>query len=126
VSKSPKQILIEAKALIANPENWCQGDYARDSDGLPTGALDEDACCRCSLGAVGCAAGVDPNGFVPDLATTIRLLDAAALELVKRQHPLAAFVSIVELNDGEERVPDMNEHQAVMAAFDLAIERAQA
>jgi hypothetical protein len=126
VTKSPKQILIEAKALIADPVNWCQGDFAQDSQGYGVNALSERAMCRCSLGAVGCAAGISPDNYSEKLKPIIDSLDVAAAELVKRDKKLDWDPSIVELNDGEESVTGMNPHQAVMAAFDLAIERTPA
>jgi hypothetical protein len=126
VTKSPKQILIEAKALIADPANWCQGDFAQDKDGFSVGALSERAACRCSLGAVGCAAGIDPNGHSPELAPIITSLDQAAFKLVHQNAEEWDGTSIVDLNDGDESVTDMTPHEAVMAAFDLAIERTPA
>lgn len=126
MTKSPKQILIEAKALIADHRTWCQGDFARDSNGYEVNSLSERAACRCSLGAVGCAAGIDPNGYSPVLKPIIDSLDTAAVDLLKPSQPDLLSTSIVDLNDGDDCVPGLTSHQAVMAAFDLAIERTPA
>jgi hypothetical protein len=47
------QLLIQAKALIADPEHWTQGVYARVSkDGEGVSSNIPEATCFCSLGAL--------------------------------------------------------------------------
>lgn len=49
----PSEQLRAAKNLILNPENWIQGDYARDSEGgCVRNSWHKDAMCWCSLGAI--------------------------------------------------------------------------
>ena len=50
-----REILIEARALIARPEAWTQGTGARDTDGEPIGVEHEDAVSWCATGAINCA-----------------------------------------------------------------------
>jgi hypothetical protein len=47
------QLLIQAKALITDPEHWTQGVYARThKDGQDTNSYHPEAVCFCSLGAL--------------------------------------------------------------------------
>lgn len=46
--------LRAAKALIAAPATWTQGNYALDQDEQPVRADDPDAVCFCSIGAIEC------------------------------------------------------------------------
>lgn len=46
------EILKAARDLIAKPENWTQGSYAKRSDDLETIPSDPDAVCFCSVGAI--------------------------------------------------------------------------
>lgn len=52
-----KQILIDARALIAEKHQWTQHALARDTYGNHTGALESAALCWCASGAVIKAAG---------------------------------------------------------------------
>lgn len=125
MTKSVKQLLIEAKALITDPAKWCQDDFAQNEEGDAVDALSDQAKCRCSLGALGCAAGLDPSGPAPELTPAIRLLDDAATKLTRpSEEDDEHYATIVDLNDGAYSAPKMTSHQAVMAAFDIAIEHA--
>jgi hypothetical protein len=46
------QILIAARALIANSENWTKRFMARDKDGKPVRSTVPEAVCWCALGAL--------------------------------------------------------------------------
>lgn len=46
------EILTLARAKIADENNWCQGEFARNNVGKTTNAQSIDACSWCSLGAM--------------------------------------------------------------------------
>lgn len=50
--KTTKEILIAGRALIANPENWIQQEFARDKNGMRVEEDHPEAVCFCSWGAV--------------------------------------------------------------------------
>ena len=52
---TPRDLLVEARTLIARPETWTQGAAARDTDGEPVGVQHEDAVTWCATGALNCA-----------------------------------------------------------------------
>lgn len=45
-------ILEGVRDLLADADNWIQGDYAKTSDGSPTTGIDPEATSFCMLGAV--------------------------------------------------------------------------
>lgn len=49
---TPREALLATAELIGRPGAWTQGGYARDADGWPVDAEDNDAVCWCPLGAV--------------------------------------------------------------------------
>jgi hypothetical protein len=57
MSKSAKQILEEAHAIVKDPKRWTQGALAEDSDGDLVSALSPEAVRFCALGAIQRAAG---------------------------------------------------------------------
>ena len=52
---TPRDLLVEARTLIARPEAWTQGAAARDDEGEPVGVEHEDAVSWCATGALNCA-----------------------------------------------------------------------
>jgi hypothetical protein len=46
------EILIKAKAEIANPARWTREAYARDEDGQAVDIFDTNACQFCAIGAI--------------------------------------------------------------------------
>jgi hypothetical protein len=50
--KTTLEVLLEARALIAKPENWTQQAVARDRFGNGTSVLAENAISFCALGAL--------------------------------------------------------------------------
>ena len=97
---SVKQELINAKALIANPENWTQSCLARNAGDMFVNVNDPSACKFCALGALR-KAGTHEDAYM-------KLADAAFK---------AGFKGIVALNDH-------GLHEDVMEMFDKAIEEA--
>src|SRR5690349_9172155 len=47
-----KEVLIQARELIADPERWTQGTVARIKYGEDRMPTDEDACQFCAIGAL--------------------------------------------------------------------------
>lgn len=52
MTKTPAQILREARALIEAPERWTTGALARHVNDNPIGPREANAACWCALGAV--------------------------------------------------------------------------
>lgn len=90
-----KSKLREARALISDPKNWTQHEYARNSNDYPVSVRGPLATKWCAVGAV-----VKVGG-----STDLSLLDAARL---------LGFWSVFRLND-------MTDHDTVLWMFDLAI-----
>lgn len=126
---SQKQCLIEAKALITPRDRWAQGDFAQDVDGNDVGTLDGSAQCFCALGAYAHVSRInvetaDPTKLPHEI---VAMLDRAATKLWERNkdpEDTRVDCSIVELNDYEVEIADMHPHDAVLAAYDIAIEMA--
>jgi hypothetical protein len=57
VTPSAKDVLVAARAKIAEPENWCQGCQGLDKDGCGVNPLDSDAVKHCALGALSAVIG---------------------------------------------------------------------
>ena len=51
--QTTKEILVAARAIIANEENWTQDAYAKDKDGSSIGVNYSSAVCFCSIDAMG-------------------------------------------------------------------------
>ncbi len=47
-----RRLLMDAKALIAKPENWIQGTFSRNVAGKAVPTYDIDACQFCASGAL--------------------------------------------------------------------------
>lgn len=94
--------LIEAKAIIAKPENWTQGVFARDKTGHQVHVADPDAVCFCSLGALRKTGIKETSGAVYMRARGC-LADSGG------------SVDIANIND-------TSTHEEVMAMWDKAIE----
>jgi hypothetical protein len=100
------RVLRAARELIADPERWTQGEYARDADGKPVDDGDERAVRWCATGAIWRTA---PSGSVA--CRTIQL----AAEVARRAHDM-----------GLMQVNDRLGHQAVLRVLDQAIAAAEA
>ena len=99
---TPAQVLRDAKALISDPAKWTQKAAARDIEGAEVAFGDEDAVCWCALGAIWRAV---PNN---DVETD------------------AIFALSNAMGMGVPLFNDAHTHPEVLAAFDRAIELAEA
>jgi hypothetical protein len=97
----PSEILKAAKAKIATPDAWTQGELARDSAGEWCGYYDPDAKCFCSLGAL-----------------LISARSPALTEAIKYLEKVIPAYTVLEFND-------THTHAEVMAKWDEAIALAE-
>ena len=108
-------ILIRTRELLATPESWTQGAYARTFDGTPlysNGRTDDPTItCRCLSGALLTASGCERFISVVSLA----FLHAGELFALPATTTRAAW------NDHP-----MRQHSEVLALLDRAIVRAEA
>jgi hypothetical protein len=104
--RSTAEVLRAARAQIADRKRWCRGDLAQDADGGLVLPSSPDARRFCALGALSVAEG-SARGYEAAL-----LLNAVSGS------------SIVALND-EGRWGRLA-HRRVLAAYDAAIELAEA
>lgn len=128
---SMKQQLIAAKQLILDRANWHQGEFAANEYGEEVGTMQNEAKCFCALGAAARSVEVNVNSDNADAIPfkIIDILDRAADRLYTEKTGIPGQrVSIVELNDHERFIRtdeiDMHPHEAVLAAYDIAIEMA--
>jgi hypothetical protein len=103
-----KEVLIAARALIADREHWTQREHARRSDGEPCSALSPKAFAFCFDGALGRAAG----GFSLLYQEASNALCTASIELYGTDH--------ITLNDHGAQ-PASDSYKAGLKCFDLAI-----
>jgi hypothetical protein len=105
-----KQVLINARALIADPTYWTRGKLACTPDGQQVDWHDSSASKWCAMGAIYRAA-YDLTG---NQTEAVRMGDKVARSL--RPHRWLP-VSVIRLND-------VRGHSAVLAAFDKAVQAA--
>lgn len=105
----PSEILIAAKAVIADPKHWTKGAIAKNSDGYSTYVSSETASCWCSVGAYyRVAEAIDET---PIAITAFETLTRAATAFGR-------FLSVADMNDASD-------HATVMSVWDKAIELAK-
>lgn len=100
-----RRLLMDAKALIQKPENWCKRAFARDAYGDSVGVNNSRACRFCPKGALlNRNMGAPPKPYL--LAYDI-LSDSAGRDIVNH-------------NDADETT-----HPMIMRLFNKAIRRAK-
>ena len=102
-----RRLLMDAKALIAKPENWLVRAEARDSHGVKISVYDPSACKFCADGSIRHAAGYHDHG----------------IELTKCARGVVANIlgrSLVCFNDAPTTT-----HPMIMRLFNKAIKRAK-
>ena len=99
---TPQDILIAARAKIADKTNWCQENSAVNSHRIPVHPTNSNACAWCALGALEAAS--PPHSYGSNL-----LYEAA--------YATHGLRSVVEVNDALG-------HAAVLQMYDAAIKLA--
>lgn len=116
--KSTLQVLTEARALIAKPENWCQRERRR-SDGA-----------RCALGALDGVFGVDGNyTAMIDVEKTPAALALGEAAIAMGESTPAYYSVLDEAARLAAVVANFNNnrtHAEVLAMFDRVIEAERA
>jgi hypothetical protein len=106
------ELLREARAVIADPKRWTKGCTARDENGRPAIPGGTRAVSFCAIGAVVSVCTAYPVALHPARNLMAHYLDRAACQLSGDDE-----MSTEGFNDD-------NDHDDVMAMFDLAIEMA--
>lgn len=107
-------ILLSAKSLIENIDNWCQGFYALNKSGLPCNIDSPDACRWCILGAIKRMTECEMDPYLAYRDAQIALCKAAS--------ELFGAGQIVTVNDGSGTMDTPSEcHAKVLAMYDCAI-----
>jgi hypothetical protein len=101
-----RQIIEQARALIATPATWTQGEFARDAAGTPVSWRSREAAQFCLWGALNRAA-YDMTG---DRRRSIALADRAAAAMREEGISLS-------------RVNDNGTHDDVLALFDTFLRK---
>lgn len=107
MTQTPLEILIAARAKIAEPERWTKGTFSRNAEGEPC-AVDwgPAAVCWCALGAI--------NATTNKMHQLYELKSAAKDALALAVSP--SHDSVAYFNDDPATT-----HADVLAAFDRAI-----
>lgn len=111
-----KELLIDAKALISNPNNWTKSQYARTKENHSADVGDPKACKFCTIGALTKVNGEKRpyDCYQKKNKTPVRTAYLALFDAVRAlKDPMRD--SILNFNDSSS-------HQQVMDLFDLAIE----
>ena len=66
--KTVKDVLVDTRALLENPDAWIKLAYAQDSDYGPVNPNDTSACAWCASGAVFCVYDQDIDIQMPMLS----------------------------------------------------------
>ena len=110
-------ILTKARDLIADPDNWTQGEEARDKYCFAVSPDSPEACRWCATGALLCVANSDPDILATSYKRALGRLTDCAHELMSG-HRNPYQCPIISLNDKDG-------HEQIMLAFDRAIAKAK-
>ena len=112
---TPRDLLVEARTLIARPEAWTQGAAARDADGEPVGVEHEDAVSWCATGALNCVMYHHMESLeVPPPLQRARERAGTILTKTVRALTLGHYTEATTYND-------QTNHGCIVHAFDIAI-----
>ena len=112
---TPRDLLVEARTLIARPEAWTQGAAARDADGEPVGVEHEDAVSWCATGAINCAMYRHADSLeIPPPLQRARNQAGTILTDTVRALTLGHYTEATTYND-------QTNHGCIVHAFDIAI-----
>lgn len=98
------EVLIKAKAVIADPEHWTKGAYAKREDGTVIVPTAHSAHCFCALGAV----------------RRVEKSRGVLYSEVGNYLNMAAAMPVDQFNDSE-----FTTHPMILGVFDDAIKMAQ-
>ena len=115
IAPTPRDLLVEARTLIARPEAWTQGAGARDAQGEPVGVEHEDAVSWCATGALNRAMyrHVDSLEVPPPLQRARGRAETILTDTV-RALTLGHYTEAITYNDATN-------HACIVHAFDIAI-----
>lgn len=109
------EILLEAKSIIENPDNWCQGGLYQREDGSYAATAYEKGVCRfCSIGAIHKVVPWGRGKTLENIRKAITYLNRA-IDL-NSHGPFGAAIGTFN---------DMNPHEVVMEMWDDAIRIAE-
>lgn len=108
---TPRELLIEARKKIKNPENWTKGSYAKDKDGNKVDYKSTVATCWCTLGAIYSNASTILDWVNVKKAVNI-LQDTLHTDGVDNFHNIVIF-------------NDSHSHGKILSLFDKAIKLAK-
>ena len=110
-----RDLLVEARTLIARPEAWTQGVAARDADGEPVGVEHDDAVSWCATGALNRAMYRHVESLeVPPPLQRARERAGKILTDTVRALTLGHYTDATTYNDATD-------HGCIVHAFDIAI-----
>jgi hypothetical protein len=112
ITKSDKEILVEARNLIADPSKWIRGNLALDAEGKRlSDGFDPNACKWCALGAVDKVVGdLAGEGYYRRFRNVQQKLNYIAVGL--------GYSYAADLNDESD-------HDTVIKMFDIAIKESE-
>lgn len=116
---NPREVLIAARALIADPEHWTQSAYAIENTGSEVYPQESNAYAFCSVGALVRVSGayLDDDGRMH----TNVVYDECHADLSRSAQSLFGNGNVVAINDGEMSDDPARAHKDVLAMFDKAI-----
>lgn len=112
---TPRDLLVQARTIIARPESWTQGTGARDAAGEPVSVEHQDAVSWCATGAVNCAMYRHAHSLDVPLPLQRACERAAAiLKYTVRALTLGHYTETTTYNDATN-------HGCILHALDIAI-----
>lgn len=116
--------LAAVRALLATPDQWCQGAMALDSLGRYTGYTDPESCSFCLVGAIAKVERIDVGMMSYESAKKTDTHRALVQELeasMGESMDDAGFDSLVDFNDHEA-----TGYEQVLALLDRTIAKLEA
>ena len=113
-----KELLIKARALIANPNHWTQTNFAHDTEGNSVAPSNEKACEWCALGAIMNIRYENANGYaIEDKAIEMLSLTISDFDKYENFRGVNNEDIISSFNDDTSTT-----HEDVISMFDIAID----
>jgi hypothetical protein len=107
------EILIKAKAEIANPARWTREAYARDENGQAVDIYDANATCFCAVGAI---RRQNPKQHLVNMSIehAVKAINTACREKARtiyhhNDHPETSHEDIIQVFDAAIRVERLRE-----------------